>query len=61
MNKDFGDWYLQNFFVYLLSCMFLLHCYWFLMFILILKKFCKTGRAVDEQDRVDTKIKGKKE
>ena len=52
---------MQNFFVYLLSCMFLLHCYWFLMFVLILKKFCKTGKAVDEQERVETKIKGKKE
>jgi hypothetical protein len=61
MDKDFGDWFLQNFFVYLLSCMFLLHCYWFLMFVLILKKFCKTGKAVDEQERVETKIKGKKE
>lgn len=35
------------FFVYLLSCMCLLHYYWFSMFILMLRKFTKSGTTED--------------
>lgn len=35
-------------FCYLLSCMFLLHCFWFYMFIMMLGKFIKSGKTEDE-------------
>lgn len=36
-------------FVYLLLCMFLLHCYWFTIFCKILRKFIVEGEAEDLQ------------
>ena len=38
---------LMPFFCYLLSCMFMLHCYWFSIFIRILIGFLKEGKGED--------------
>ena len=38
-------------FVYLLGCMFLLHCYWFMLFCKLLKKYVKSGSTEDEQSK----------
>ena len=38
-------------FVYLLSCMFLLHWYWFLLFCRLLKKYTTSGSTEDEQSK----------
>ena len=47
-EMDFGgQWLIQPFFGYLLGCMFLLHCYWFTLFVKMLSKYCKSGSTED--------------
>jgi len=50
-NPDIELKYLIPVFCYLLSIMFMLHCYWFVLFLGILKKFIKTGKAEDGQNK----------
>lgn len=43
-NTDFaGETLIIPMFAYLLSCMFLLHCYWFFLFIKMMHKFVSKG------------------
>ena len=44
----------KEIFVYLLSCMFVLHCYWFFLFFKIIKKFIVTGVAEDTVNKVES-------
>ena len=46
-NPDIDFKFLIPVFCYLLSIMFMLHCYWFYLFLKMLGKFCKTGKAED--------------
>jgi len=39
------------FFCWLLSCMFTLHCFWFVMFVKMLNKFIKAGETEDVQNK----------
>lgn len=43
--KEFSDSspFVQPFFCYLLGCMFMLHCYWFAMFVMMLNRFARTN------------------
>jgi len=41
-------------FCYLLFIMFMLHCYWFMLFVGILRKFLKSGNAEDTQQKTET-------
>lgn len=51
-NVDFaGEPIIRPFFAYLLGCMFLLHCYWFNMFIITLNKYISSGSTEDTQNR----------
>lgn len=43
------------FFCYLLGCMFVLHVYWFFLFIKIVLKFAKSGEADDLQNKTIVK------
>ena len=47
---DFKSSIVLPFFIYLLCCMFLLHCYWFLMFCKMLMKFLVKGATEDTQN-----------
>ena len=51
--------FLVYFFVWMLLGMFILHCYWFNMFIGWIMKFAKKGVAEDTQNKTEvvTKIK----
>ena len=44
-------------FIYLLGCMFLLHCYWFMLFCKMLKKYTTTGATEDIQSKTATSKK----
>ena len=44
---------LKEVFLYLLGCMFALHCYWFTLFVKILSKFISTGKAEDTQSKIE--------
>ena len=59
---NFGDeWLVKPFFAYLLGCMFMLHCYWFSMFVRMMSKYCKSGATEDEQNKTEVdKSKEKK-
>lgn len=46
-----GEALIQPFFCYLLSLMFMLHCFWFYMFISMISKFVKSGSTEDEQSK----------
>jgi len=46
-NPDIELKFLTPVFCYLLSIMFMLHCYWFYLFIGMITKFTKTGKAED--------------
>lgn len=48
LEVDYKSAIVKPFFCYLLCCMFLLHCYWFLMFCKMLFKFAKKGEVDDE-------------
>lgn len=52
-GMDLGNMGLFSF-CYLISCMYLLHCYWFSIFLKILKKYTSTGATDDMQERVET-------
>jgi hypothetical protein len=49
-----GTW-LKNIFIYLLSCLVLLHYFWFGMFILALKRYAKFGDTADPRDKLKKK------
>lgn len=52
MDIDFaGEWLIQPFFCYLLSLMFMLHCFWFYMFLSMIHKFVRSGSTEDEQSK----------
>ena len=55
MEMNFGSDIVQPFFCYLLGCMYLLHCYWFLMFCNLLKKYIFTGETEDTQNKIEFK------
>lgn len=50
----------KEIFIYLLGCMFCLHCYWFSLFCGMITKFIKTGQAEDTQNKTE-KITSKSE
>ena len=52
---DFKSPIVLPFFVYLLSCMCLLHYYWFFMFCKMLMKFITKGEAEDTQNKLVVK------
>lgn len=52
VEADFaGERIIRPMFAYLLSCMFLLHCYWFNLFLKMLNKYVKSGATEDEQNK----------
>lgn len=53
--------FVQPFFCYLLGCMFMLHCYWFAMFVMMLLKFARTNQTEDEQSKIEDTPDDKKE
>jgi hypothetical protein len=42
---------LLNFLCFLLSCLFLLHCHFFILFIRLLQKYIEVGATEDEQEK----------
>jgi hypothetical protein len=58
-DVDLGHAIVMPTFCYLLGCMFLLHCYWFMLFAKLLKKYTQTGSTEDTQSA--TKLVSKKE
>lgn len=52
---DMGWKYTMPTFCYLLSCMFMLHCYWFMLFCRMLSKFVSSGVAEDIQSKTVVK------
>ena len=50
-NPDIELKFLIPVFCYLLSIMYMLHCYWFTLFLGMLKKFMKSGKAEDDQNK----------
>ena len=44
---DMGSPIVKPFFCYLLGCMFLLHCYWFSLFVMMLAKYASKGTRED--------------
>lgn len=58
-NKDFGSPIVIPFFCYMLTCMFILHSFWFYLFCKHLNKFVNTGATEDEQNKTEVKIKVK--
>ena len=53
--------FVQPFFCYLLGCMFMLHCYWFYIFICMLIKFSKTNQTEDESHKIESASDKKKD
>jgi hypothetical protein len=39
--------YMQPIFGFLMTCLFILHCYWFVLFLKIISNYCKTGHTED--------------
>jgi len=47
ISMDFGSPIVKPFFCYMLSCLVILHAYWFIMFVNMLSKYVKTGATED--------------
>jgi hypothetical protein len=58
---DFGTWYVMPTFCYLLTCMFVLHCYWFWLFTKLLNKYMSSGSTEDTQSKLLVKKSKKTE
>ena len=59
-DKYFGSPIIMPFFCYMLSCLFMLHTFWFYLFLKHLLKFVKTGATEDEQNKTEVEIKKEK-
>ena len=51
MNPDMGNKIVMPFFCWLLSCMFVLHWFWFMMFVNALQKYLKFGQTEDVHNK----------
>lgn len=47
ISMDFGSPIVKPFFCYMLSCLVLLHAYWFKMFTNMIARYVKTGATED--------------
>ena len=55
---DFGHWCILPIYVYFLSCLFILHTHWFILFSKHLVKYAKDGSTNNEQEKIEvTKTK----
>lgn len=52
---EFGSSIVMPTFCYLLSCMLMLHCYWFMLFCKLLKKYAISGSTEDTQSKLNIK------
>ena len=52
-----GEYIVKPYFAWLLSMMFLLHCYWFMLFCKMLKKYASSGSTEDQQNKTEVEKK----
>jgi len=50
---DFHSPIILPFFTYLLTCLLVLHCYWFILFVKIFFKFVVSGSTEDSQEKTE--------
>ena len=52
-----AQYVVKPYYLWLLSCMFFLHCYWFLLFCKMLKRYTTSGSTEDQQNRTEVEKK----